>query len=387
MFRVDGKQRQESFDDERSANEFRRRVDAIGGEAAVQVLRLRQANVQYVPTLTEWTRRYLDAESGLLTGIEPGTRDGYAGIAERSFLIMLGDHPVNAITRTDIGRWVEWQEKQPSARRTSQPIAAKTVKNYHALLSSILAAAVDAKLRDDNPAYRTRLSRGTKREAVFLSPDEFRTLLYFIPDYYKTLVHFLAATGCRWGEATAIQWGDLNLTSQTPTVRITRAWKKATGGPVLKHPKSSKARRTVSFYPSLAAELTPKGMSGDLVFVGPMSGRHLWYGRFRTTYWEPAVDKAMDVELCKKLGLQPLSRRPTIHDTRHSHASWLIAAGIPLPYIQARLGHEKITTTVDTYGHLVPDAHEQMASVVAVTLGGAPQPLALEPEEIVLEIL
>jgi integrase len=143
----------------------------------------------------------------------------------------------------------------------------------------------------------------------------------------------------------------------------------------------------VSLYPTLAADLdTPRG-SGDLVFVGPKSGKHLWYGRFRTTYWEPAIDKATDVKLCRSLGLTPLSRRPRLHDLRHSHASWLIAAGIPLPYIQVRLGHEKITTTVDTYGHLVADAHEQMASVVSSTLHDVGKPLEIEPQEIVLDVL
>ena len=43
---------------------------------------------------------------------------------------------------------------------------------------------------------------------------------------------------------------------------------------------------------------------------------------------------------------------------------------MPLPYIQARLGHESITTTIGTYGHLVSDAHEQMSTVIAATLDG-----------------
>lgn len=34
------------------------------------------------------------------------------------------------------------------------------------------------------------------------------------------------------------------------------------------------------------------------------------------------------------------------------------------------LGHESIKTTSDTYGHLVPDAHEQMAGVIAKKLAG-----------------
>jgi len=56
--------------------------------------------------------------------------------------------------------------------------------------------------------------------------------------------------------------------------------------------------------------------------------------------WSNAVDDA------------GLPFRYTPYQVLHTHASWLIAAGQPLPYIQARLGHEKITTTVDTYGHL-----------------------------------
>ncbi|MDX3849451.1 tyrosine-type recombinase/integrase [Streptomyces sp. AK02-01A] len=48
-----------------------------------------------------------------------------------------------------------------------------------------------------------------------------------------------------------------------------------------------------------------------------------------------------------------LTKRPRIYDLRHTHASWLIAGKVPLPVIQARLGHESITTTVDRYGHLL----------------------------------
>src|SRR5690606_12851474 len=101
------------------------------------------------------------------------------------------------------------------------------------------------------------------------------------------------------------------------------------------------------------------------------------HGHFTSRSWAPAVRKASDVELCESLGLTPLTRVPTIHDLRHTHASWLIARGVPLPYIQARLGHESITTTVNTYGHLVADAHDQMASAIALTLTGAQNPLAL----------
>lgn len=44
------------------------------------------------------------------------------------------------------------------------------------------------------------------------------------------------------------------------------------------------------------------------------------------------------------------------HDLRHTHASLLIATGVHPKAIQARLGHASITTTLNTYGHLMPSA-------------------------------
>jgi len=41
-----------------------------------------------------------------------------------------------------------------------------------------------------------------------------------------------------------------------------------------------------------------------------------------------------------------------IHDLRHTHASWLIAAGEHPKTIQTRLGHSSIQVTIDRYGHL-----------------------------------
>jgi len=372
QFRVDGKgPYQETFDNKPAADQFGELVDRIGGRAAREVLATRTAGGRGVPTLREFTARYLDPASGLLTGISEGTRAGYEAIAVRSFLPMLGEYPVDAIQKSDIGKWAAWQESQRSSARKGQPISAKTVRNYHALLSSILASAVEQGLRPDNPAHRTRLSKGRKIESVFLTAEEFATLLYFVPERYQALVLFLAGTGCRWGEATAITWGDLNLRAHQPTVRIDKAWKKGpTGAPILGTPKSARANRTVSLSPDVAHALGKPGPSGELVFHGEKSNGHLWYGRFRTTTWVPSVEKSQDVARCEMAGLEPLTKTPTIHDLRHSHASWLVGSGVPLPYVQARLGHENITTTIQTYTHLLPDAHNQMAGVIGEALSG-----------------
>lgn len=370
QFRIDGRMVQESFLDETGAAQFGSLVDRIGGDAARRVLDARRSNVG-VPTLREWTASYLDPASGLLTGIEPGTRGDYSRIADRSFLPMLGDMPVNAIAKTDIGKWVEWQERQPanpSHRAKVQgddvavkPLAPKTIRNYHALLSSILAAAVASKLRDDNPAHRTRLSSGERPEAVFLSRAEFSQLLAHVPEEWQMFVLFMAGTGARWGEATALTWGDLNLDATPPTVRITKAWKKTKGAPLLKHPKTSRSNRTISLWTDLVTALGDLGPTGQLMFRAERGGK-LWPGRFHDSVWRPAIAAA---------NLAGMEKRPRIHDLRHTHASWLIAAGAPLPYVQARLGHESINTTINTYGHLLPDAHAQMSEMMSDTLSGA----------------
>lgn len=358
---------QATFFAEQGAREFGALVDRVGWAAAKSVLEARRTH-STMPTLREFTDRYLDADSGLLTGVEPATRADYRQAAHRSFLAVLGDMPVNAIEKADVGRWVAWQEAQPSRRGGT--VSAKTVRNYHAILSATLQAAVQEKFRDSNPAHRTRMTRGTRREGVFLTPEEYATLLHFIPPRYQPFVEFLAGTGLRWGEATAVTWGDLNLTGRPPTVRIERAWKKGVGGkPVLKQPKSSRSKRSVSLFDDLVASLGDPGAPGDLVFPG-RSGGHMWHSSFRVNVWAPAVARAQDAELCRREGLVPIRKNPNPHDLRHSHASWLIAAGIPLPFVQARLGHESITTTVGTYGHLQPDAHVQLSTAIADTLAG-----------------
>lgn len=385
--RVKGQMKQTTFLEKKGADQFAAMVDRNGWDAAEQVRIARTQRSDSTPTLREYTERYLSPDSGLLTGVEKGTREGYESEAERSFLQRLGEYPIDVITKQDVGSWLAWQESQPVWRDRNKPpadqkhVSAKTVKNYHALLSAILKAAVDEGIRKDNPAFKMRITRGTKRENVFLSPTEFSTVLHFIPERYQRLVLFLAGTGLRWSEMSALTWADVNLYGNPPTVRVTRAWKKSKGGPLLRYPKTSKSRRSVSLFPDLVAIMGEPGASDEWVFPAPQGG-HMWHGAFYTRIWLTAIAKASDAEACTALGLETLRRRPTVHDLRHTHASWLIAQGIPLPYIQARLGHESITTTVGTYGHLVADAHDQMASAIALTLSGVQSPLSItqEPE-------
>jgi integrase len=336
------------------------------GEAR-KILESRRSKLAGVPTFREFTEQYLDPNSGLVTGIEPGTRAGYRSIAVNQFMPTFGEYPIDIISKTDVGKWVSWQEQQPSTHRKGHLIAAKTVRNYHALLSNIFAAAIEQGYRTDNPAKKTRISAGVAREPVFLSRDEFQKLWEAVDPYYKPLVAFLVASQCRWSEATALTWADVNTDTTPPTVRINKAWKKNPGGtPTLSVPKSKKGRRTISLWPEIVAQLGERGKPADFVFPAKRTHGKIWYSSFNAKVWANAIRES------------GLDRDPNIHDLRHTGASWLIADGMPLPFIQDRLGHENITTTISVYGHLLPDAHTRMADSLQSIMSGVLPSLELE---------
>ncbi|MCW2881182.1 MAG: Integrase [Sphaerisporangium sp.] len=58
-----------------------------------------------------------------------------------------------------------------------------------------------------------------------------------------------------------------------------------------------------------------------------------------------------------------------LHDLRHTHATLLLAKGVPVKVVSERLGHASPTATLTVYAHVMPgnqrDAAEQFASLVA----------------------
>jgi integrase len=75
----------------------------------------------------------------------------------------------------------------------------------------------------------------------------------------------------------------------------------------------------------------------------------MWrHGNFRARAWVPA---------CNVANLTPL---PKIHGLRHLHVAEMIREGATLPQIRVRLGHESITTTLNTYGMLVEEVGDDV---------------------------
>jgi integrase len=195
-------------------------------------------------------------------------------------------------------------------------------------------------------------------EMRIITPAEFADIIERIPEHYRPCVRFLYGTGCRWGEMVALQVQDVNL----PNVRLRRALKWNPSGPrTVGATKTRKSNRTVVVGDVMLDDLEAacRGKKGaDLVFTAPKGGQ-LLHRTFWSRVWLPAVSH--------------LTPRPRPHDMRHSHASILLGAGVPIHVVQARLGHEKISTTVDTYSHLLPDAQVAAAAAADLAFGAVPR--------------
>lgn len=336
IFRINGNQVSDTFLDATGAAEYAALVDRIGGAAAREILRQRRGSPSggRVPTVAQATQDHIDA----LSGITIGTRRDYEKIAKRFAESSLGPLPVDSLTREAVTAWVN-----------AQTVSAKTIRNRHSLLYAAMERQVELGNIPANPCRNVRIGRSERQEMVILTPAELDLILDRLRPHWHPLVKLLAGTGLRFGEATALQVHDVDLAASPPRIRVARAWKHTDGGaPELGAPKTGRGRRVVSLAPDLADVLHPlvTERNPSAFVITNTAGRHVRQNSFHEI-WSAALDDAADAGL---------SKRPRIHDLRHTHASWLISRGVPLPIIQRRLGHESITTTVDTYGHLADDA-------------------------------
>ncbi len=336
VYRVDGKQRVDVFTDPDKAARHVALIDRYGGEMARRILDAREAAPREQRSLADHAADYV----ARLEGVTDGTRKDYRGmIANRLEPSILGQLPLVAVDREAVAAWVR-----------DLPGSTKTRRNYHALVSAALASAVDEGLIPSNPARGVKIKQAEPVSSmVFLSAGEFAVLLSAVPADYRPLIATLAGTGMRWGEATALTVGDVDLDAQPPRLRITKAWKRTGAAQtVLGPPKTRAGIRTLGLPSEVAEVLRPlvEGRPSDvLVFTKPDGSvvRQAWFHRY---VWKPSLDRA---------AAGGLTKRPRIHDLRHTHASQLVASGLPLNAVQVRLGHESITTTVDRYSHLAPD--------------------------------
>ena len=229
LYTLHDKQTSSSFNDHREAIDFQQLVNRVGPAKAIESWRNRQPTDDG-HTVASWCSYHIDH----LTGVNQATRTKYRRyVANDIAPSRIGPLPLSALTNHDVAAWLN-----------SLPGSAKTAANKHGFLAGALNGAVRAKHLSANPCDGNRMRRDAPSEMVFLTDEEFALLHSCVSEHWQPLVEFLVASGARFGEATALKPGDINLAEGT--VNIRRAWRYVVGeGFQLGPPKTKRSVRTI----------------------------------------------------------------------------------------------------------------------------------------------
>jgi integrase len=337
--------------------EARRRVEeqqklelAKAGAAAVKPL------VTLKQLLSEFFRQHVDEN------LAPKTIERYhqqAAYLDPELLTMA----LNEITPLHLSReWKRLLDHGGHHRRTKQsrPLAAKTVRNVAGVVSSAFARAIRWGFVSTNPVTNSEPPRVKKRYGIALTAAQ-QALVFDVPSGPWCLSAFLevsAALGARRGEVLAIRWCDIRTGRATISRSLTQTKQglefkgtKSERPRVVKIPESTLA--TIAVHQKQQDEFRRQFGSDyridlDLIFANPDG----------TPLKPDSVSAAVSL-LFRRL---KLPKGASLHSLRHTHTSHLLASGVPLPVVSARLGHSSVRVTAEIYSHMINGQDDDAAS-------------------------
>lgn len=343
-----GKRHEYSRKTESAAKQLKKDMDARLA-LGVQTKEEQQQQITFGDYFETWIKEHAEVNC------RSSTVANYLTIYRHHLQPHFGEQKISGITREKVRSFV--------AALSHKDLTRGYIKTIFIPLTACLNRAVEDRILTYNPALRAvpKSRQDRHRKINPFTPEQLSHLLSVTerekPDLYDLLL-LLSRTGLRIGEAVALQWGDLSLDRNYLIVR--RTFYKGRIGP----PKGGAVRR-VDMSQVLSNRLLERFQPG----YAPI---HLVFPGQRGKVYNP---NSVRRSWCQLVSLAQLDHH-MLKDLRHTYASLLIAAGVPLPYIQSQLGHSSIKITVDTYGHLVPGGHQHQLDQIERTLAAQSQPIS-----------
>ena len=259
-------------------------------------------------------------------------------------LPQLGTIPVSDLTRDMLFRWLTGLAGRPDDGDATRARRASANRVLNILRAALNQAFRDGKVASDVPWRTVRSFRAVNAPRLrYFTTDEIKRLVNAAQGSFRGLVLAALHTGCRYGELCRMRAGDFSPDSGTVFVGQS---------------KSGKARHVVltddgrRFFAALTA-----GRASDSMLLARASGLP----------WGTSNQVLLMRQACKAANITGGG----FHILRHTSASHMVMAGIPLNVVAANLGHADSRMTEKHYAHLAPSYVAEQIRKFAPSFGTA----------------
>lgn len=261
---------------------------------------------------------------------------------------------------------VKLQELQPMHiqqlyNELKKKISDHTVHKVHKLLKDMYNKAYQLDMISKNIMLNVSTPKFEKKEIEIFSRFEIEKILKTCHEHSKLknrypAILLAATTGLRLGEFLGLRWCDVNFSANEIHVRKSLTRTKKLGlslGPL----KTKSAIRKIKITPEAAEVL--KHLKTRTKNIDIKQEKLCFVTRNDTPIGPRTFERSWD-DMLRIAGIP----HKNIHVLRHTHATELLAAGIPIVEVSRRLGHSKISHTLELYGHAIPNYDDKIAGKV-----------------------
>ena len=287
-----------------------------------------------IPNLSDYIEQFLSIGCN-------SYRDGTKEIYERalySFFDCVGNKKLSLISLKDIDEY-----KQAKL----QIILPTTMNIYLRTLKSAFNKAVQWEILQRNPIRNIKLCPVPQQTPQFFNLDHFKKLLQTVKEpWLSNAIQLAVFTGMRRSEITNLQWKHIDFSRELIYVESDANFQTKTG-----------KRRILpmnSYVLKLLQAMFLKRTGDYVIMLNGKKVRDIWLSRrFKQYIIKVNVDKTLH-----------------FHILRHTFASWLVQAGVPIYEVQALMGHSTIRVT-QAYSHLIPKQLKTSVEMIVPSNGFA----------------
>lgn len=322
-----------------------------GAEAYEAVLRQKLARGESIGALVEEDAPKKTFREFATSWLEVYVKTNNKPSEQRAKSYILSRHLMPSFGKLLVGDIDSLAIEQYKAARMRDGLSPKTINNHLTALRRCLQCAFDWGEIDVVP--RVQWLKRPPGRIDYLTDEECARLMSDNHDpQWNLMVKTALFTGMRVGELLALEWGDIDMSRRTLTVRRS-AFRGVTGSP------KSNRTRCIPIMSDLAhaLELTQK-----------RSGLLFGHNEVRMRSYD-AANRAL-VRICKRTGVREIGW----HTLRHTFATQLVARGAVIRAVQELMGHATVTMT-ERYAHVLPSSLRGAVALLSMKNEKAGQPV------------